>query len=229
MIKKELIDRNPLRLLDSGSGKILDEGQMGAVVARAGVGKTSFLVQLAMDSLLKGKNVLHISLDQSVKKVVLWYDEVYHNIKEMYQLGHSNELCESTLPHRFIMAFNSDKFTAKRLEERLGDLTEQGIFFPQVMLVDGLNFDESIRETLTEIRLMARDHGFPVWFSAQSKDGASDAEGIPESISHVSDLFEIIIQLQPEGKDVNILTIKGAQKAETALKLDPTTFLVRQS
>ncbi len=230
MIKKELIDRNPLRLLDSGSGKILDNGQMGVVVANAGIGKTSFLVQLALDSLLIGKNVLHISLDQSVKKVVLWYDEVYHNIKEIYNLGQSNELCETTLPHRFIMTFTSDRFTAQRLEDRLADLTEQGIFFPQVMLVDGLHFDDTIRETLSEIRLMARDHGFPVWFSAQNhREDAVDQDGVPSSISHVSDLFDIIIQLQPEGKDVNIVNLKGAMKTEGHLKLDPATFLVKQS
>ena len=63
----------------SGSAP-LPEGGFGAVLARAGVGKTAFLVQLALDSLLRGEPVLHISLDAPVQKVDLWYREVLANI-----------------------------------------------------------------------------------------------------------------------------------------------------
>jgi ATP/maltotriose-dependent transcriptional regulator MalT len=42
------------------------------VLAPAGVGKTAFLVQLALNAMLQEKNVLHISLDEPVTKVSLW-------------------------------------------------------------------------------------------------------------------------------------------------------------
>lgn len=55
MLKNDLILRNPLRLMGQESDDILPTGGFGAVMARAGVGKTALLVQLALDSLLNGK------------------------------------------------------------------------------------------------------------------------------------------------------------------------------
>ena len=69
MLKKELRLQNPLRFMERENEDILPEGGLGAVIARAGVGKTAILVQLALNTLLKGKNVLHISLNDPVKKV----------------------------------------------------------------------------------------------------------------------------------------------------------------
>ena len=85
MLKKELIFHNPLRLMGYETEDILPSGGFGAVLARAGLGKTAILVQLALDSLLRSRNVLHISLDDSVKKVCLWYEEVFRNISDQYR------------------------------------------------------------------------------------------------------------------------------------------------
>ena len=77
MMKNDLILRNPLRVMGFESEDILPAGGFGAVLARAGVGKTAFLVQLAINALLRGKNVLHVSLSDPVRKVTLWYEEVF--------------------------------------------------------------------------------------------------------------------------------------------------------
>ncbi|MGC8735520.1 MAG: cytoplasmic protein [Dissulfurimicrobium sp.] len=231
MLKKDLIIRNPLRLLGESTGQMLTEGWFGAVLARAGVGKTSFLVQLALDSLLGGKNVLHISLGQAVKKVCLWYEEVFRNISREYQLENNNELWEEILPHRFIMTFNAERFKVPRLEERLADLTEQGIFFPQVVLIDGLLFDDATRDVLSELKLVARDHHFPVWFAVKTHgDDEIEPDGIPLSVAHTSDLFDIMIQLTSRGKGVHVELLKGKKgRMDTHLILDPATFLIKQS
>ena len=71
MLKKDLIMRNPLRMMGYENDEILKAGEFGAVLARAGVGKTAFLVQLSLNALLRGKNVLHISLEDPVNKVSL--------------------------------------------------------------------------------------------------------------------------------------------------------------
>ena len=102
MLKKDLILRNPLHVMAYGNDDILSTGQFGAVLARAGVGKTAFLVQLSLNALLRGKNVLHISLSDPVKKVSLWYKEVFNLIAQQYQAHQINQLWESVLPNRFI-------------------------------------------------------------------------------------------------------------------------------
>ena len=103
MLKKDLILRNPLRVMGNENDDILDAGEFGAVLARAGVGKTAFMVQLSLNALLRGKNVLHISLTDPVNKVSLWYKEVFNLIAEQYQVDQINTLWESVLPHRFIL------------------------------------------------------------------------------------------------------------------------------
>ena len=229
MVKNDLIVRNPLRMLGTDNGNSLKDGEFGGVLARSGVGKTSFLVQLALDSLLNHKNVLHISLDQPVKKVCLWYEEVFQNISNQYRLSNPNELWETILPHRFIMTFGAEAFSVKLLEDRLNDITEQGIFFPQVVLIDGLPFDEEARETLTELKMLAKEQGFPVWFTIRShRDEALGDKGLPATVENVEDLFEILIRLHPVGRDVDISVIKAkGEIKENSLVLDPATLLIK--
>ncbi|MBI5063800.1 MAG: hypothetical protein HZB87_10175, partial [Desulfatitalea sp.] len=54
MLKQDLILRNPLRLLGYDSDDILEPGQFGAVLARAGVGKTALVIQIALNTMLRG-------------------------------------------------------------------------------------------------------------------------------------------------------------------------------
>ncbi len=143
MLKKDLILRNPLRVMGYENDDILNAGEFGAVLARAGVGKTAFLVQLSLNALLRGKNVLHISLIDPVNKVSLWYKEVFNLIANQYKVDQIDQLWDSLLPHRFIMTFRVEGFSVPKLEERLSDLMEQNIFMPQMIIVDGFPFDES--------------------------------------------------------------------------------------
>ena len=90
MLKKDLTLRNPLRLLGKENQDILPKGGFGAVLARAGVGKTAIMVQLSLETLLRGKNVLHVSLSDPVNKVSLWYKEVFHNLADQYNAQQVN-------------------------------------------------------------------------------------------------------------------------------------------
>ncbi len=235
MLKQDLILRNPLRLIEDANIKILKEGELGAVLARAGVGKTAFLVQVAMDSLLSGKNVLHISLDQPVKKVCLWYEEVFNAITDEYDFKNSASLWEEILPHRFIMTFQSNGFQVNVMEERLNDLVEQGVFYPQVCLIDGLLFGDEVREPLTEIKLLLKEQGFPCWLSVRThRDEPRTEKGLPETFSQVEDLFEVAFELAPSKNEVLIRVLKdrdglrAQEEAEGRIVLDPATFLLKK-
>jgi hypothetical protein len=151
MLKNELILKNPLRRMGYESDDILNKGQFGAVMARAGVGKTAFLVQLALNSMLREKKVLHISLDDPVKKVSLWYKEVFSRIATQYDIPQSGQLWDSVLPHRFIMTFRVEGFSVPKLEERLTDLIEQNIFKPDMMIIDGIPFEDSMSPDLANL------------------------------------------------------------------------------
>lgn len=230
MLKNDLILRNPIRLLAPDGTNMLSDGGFGAITARAGVGKTAFLVQIVLNSQLEGKNVLHISLNDPVKKVDLWYKEVFRLLAEQYHVQQINQLWEAILPHRFIMTFRAESFTVPVFDERLSDLIDQGIFYPQIVIIDGLSFEPPDRDLLTGLKLSAKEHKFTSWFAVRShRHETPDDDGIPAPLSPVIDLFEAAIQLQPTGKEINVLSLKGGKEegAQPELFLDPSTMLIK--
>jgi len=231
MLKKDLILRNPLRVMGYENDDILNTGQFGAVLARAGVGKTAFLVQLSLNALLRGKNVLHISLEDPVNKVSLWYKEVFNLIADQYQVDQIDQLWDSLLPHRFIMTFRVEGFSVPKLEERLADLMEQNIFKPQMIIIDGFPFDESVHQPLSEFKELVEKYQMHAWFTMRThRHEDPGPDGKPLQLEQVSDLFEVAIQLLPEGKEIHVKAVKGGESfaEDLDLRLDPSTMLLKR-
>src|SRR5438876_4865491 len=80
MDPKDLIQRSPLRAFDAALAGGLGKGNLGIVIARHGAGKTPFLVGVALDHLLRGQRVLHVSLDQKVEHVREFYDQIFEEL-----------------------------------------------------------------------------------------------------------------------------------------------------
>ena len=152
MMKKDLLLRNPLHQLGLTSEDSLPDGSFGAVLARAGIGKTAFLVQIALHTMLRDRNVLHISLDDPVEKVTLWYREVFNLLAEKRNVQVSAPLWDDLLPRRFIMTFKVEGFSVPKLKERMTDLMEQNIFRPHTLIVDGVPFDSDVRGLIEDLK-----------------------------------------------------------------------------
>ncbi|MBN1932004.1 MAG: AAA family ATPase [Desulfobacterales bacterium] len=230
MLKKDLLLQNPLMLMARETEDALPKGGFGAIIARAGVGKTSLMVQFALAALLKGKNVLHISLDDPVKKVSLWYEEIFSNIAAQSNLNEIHQLWETILPHRFIMTFRVEGFSVPKLEERLTDLTEQNIFFPQTILIDGLPFDKATPKTLYELKALAKKHEFHNWFTVRAhRYEELGPDGIPLPLVKIGNLFEVVVQLQPAGEEIHVKILKGKSTYPNHpdFQLDPETMLIK--
>ncbi len=230
MLKQELILRNPLRYLGFESEDILAPGEFGAVLAHAGVGKTALLVQLALNGMLRSRNVLHVSLNDPVNKVTLWYGELFHHLADQYAAPQVKKLWDSVLPHRFIMTFRVESFSVPKLEERLNDLTEQGIFKPEMMIIDGLHCDVSLRPALVALKALAVKNGMHVWFTVHThRHEKPGQDGLPASFLPVADLFDLVLELQTEHADIHIKPLKSAASAvpAAALLLDPSTMLIK--
>ena len=76
MGKEELVLNNPLRALGLEEKVKGDNQSMGLVMSRAGLGKTAILVQIALDSMLRGNKVLHVSIGESIDKARSWYNDI---------------------------------------------------------------------------------------------------------------------------------------------------------
>jgi hypothetical protein len=230
MIKKEMIYRNPLVNLGYDNEDILPVGGFGAVLAHAGVGKTALLVQLALNMMLRENSVLHVSLNDAVSKVDLWYQELFHNIASNFGIAEVNDYWDKIQPYRFIMTFKVEGFSAPRLEERLTDLMEQNIFKPHTVIIDGFKFDEAGRGQLVQLKDLVRKYSMRIWFTVHTHRHEPPQEnGLPLSFLHVADLFDVIVQLATKGDEIYIKSLKGKsnESAKNDLLLDPATMLIK--
>jgi hypothetical protein len=230
MLKKEVVYRNPLVNLGYEHEDILPNGGLGSVLAYAGVGKTALLVQVALNMMIREKSVLHVSLQDAVSKVDVWYRELFHNIAETFSEAEIKEYWDKIQPYRFIMTFRVESFSVPTLEERLTDLMQQNIFKPHTVIIDGLKFDEAGRGQLVLLKELAKKYAMRIWFTVHEHRNEAPAEnGLPVSFQHVTDLFDVIVQLEAKGEDVYIKSLKGKSsnaKPHTLL-LDTATMLMK--
>ena len=225
-----LVQQNPLRVLNMGR----ENNQMGLVMARAGLGKTALLVQIALDAILRGKRVIHVSVGESIDKTRKWYDDILQSILQEHSVTRPHELMDMVARHRMIMTFKVAAFSRSRLEERLNDLILQDIFRPNVLIVDGFHFDGTSREALEDIKDLMDNMNMQAWFSAicHRGDQRVSPAGVPAPCHEIDDLFDMIILLKPE-KDatiqLDIIRNYGeVVEGGTGLRLDPTTMMVKE-
>ena len=62
MLTKEMLNKSPIRILEKTIQGGLGKGNLAVFTARKGVGKTATLVHMAIDRILGGEKVLHLSL-----------------------------------------------------------------------------------------------------------------------------------------------------------------------
>ena len=233
MLKKQLILKDPLSFLGYAAEETEKKGGFGAVTSRAGVGKTAFLVQIAISSLLKDKNVLHISIQDPVDKVNLWYKELFLNLTRNHDPKQSKQLWESLLIRRFIMTFESESFDFLKLISRINELSTQKIFEPQLIILDGLSIDNSMQSGLNQLKEYAKTNNFTVWFSVRTHRHQSDD---PVTLLKQFDsdeknsLFNMIIQLMPYKDQIQVKRLSIDKEINAApLLIDPSTMMIRET
>lgn len=227
---ESLANKNPLRVLKIGQDST---SEMGLIMARAGVGKTALLVQIALDSILLGNRVIHVSIGESIDKTRAWYDDILRHILQEESVSHPHELIDMVQRHRMIMTFKESVITRPRLEERLNDLIMQDIFKPNCLVIDGFDFESTERGTLEEIREMAETMSLQVWFSAvcHREDKRSSSAGVPAPCHEVDDLFDTVILIKPDENKIRLNIIKNKGQAPDAgvdLDLDPSTMMIKK-
>lgn len=231
MGKEDLIAGNPLRVL--GLDRTAEEGNqsLGLVMARAGLGKTAILVQIALDSMIRGNKVLHVSTGESIEKTRDRYDDILaltlkdQSVEDLVGVGQK----------RMIMTFRENVFSRAVLEERLKDLIHQDIFKPNCLIIDGYDFDGNGRQAMEELKQLMADLGISViWFSAVSHrdDERVSADGVPAPCHAIDDLFDVVLVIKPDEELMKLDILKCAYcevEPGTTLMLDPSTMLIKKS
>ena len=227
----ELIVNNPLRALgleDKADGKV--QAMMGLVMARAGLGKTAILVQFALDCMLLGNKVLHVSIGEGVDKTRTWYDDILSLLTD----GEKIESIPEVMKNRMIMTFKESSFSKALLEERLDDLVQQNIYKPECLIIDGYDFDSNDKKSLEDLRDFMNERGLKmIWFSAVSHRGDNrvSLDGVPAPCHEVDSLFDTVLLINPEGDAMKLDIVKCdscSVDPGSTLLLDPSTMLIKQ-
>jgi len=226
-----LVKQNPLRILKMGTENIRE---MGLVMSRPGLGKTALLVQIALDSILRGNRVIHVSIGESIDKTRIWYDDILRRILQKYSVTQPHELIEMVRHNRMIMTFKESAFNRAKFEERLNDLVMQNIFKPNCLVIDGFDFENVDSESLIDIKELAKTMSMQIWFSAVSHrdDERVSSSGIPAPCHEVDDLFDTVILLKPEGSNIRLNIVRNNGKIDdsgVSLDLDPSTMIITRS
>ena len=116
MVKQDLYNKSPVRLFDAATEGGLKEGGLGLVTSKKGLGKTSVLVQFGMDTLLKDKQLVHVTFDLHSSNVISWYDGIFAEIAKK-SAGNSAELKTDVVSKRTILNFSLDNYSVTKVSE----------------------------------------------------------------------------------------------------------------
>jgi len=226
--------RDPLKLIGYKTTDSIMPGSFAAILARAGVGKTALLVQIAINAMLKEKNVLHISTENPVDKVSLWYQEMFQRLTPEYETVQMGKLQDQLLRHRFIMTFETESFSIAKLKKRVDELISQDIFKPSLIMIDGFAFEPAVEDQLKELKEFAATHGLVLWFTVRThRDEPADTDGIPASLNFLPGLFDLMIGLLPDKDRIYLRKVHPkngeASDASPELYLDPSTMLIKEN
>jgi len=232
MLLKELTDRSPLRVFEGSIHGGLGAGNLGVVVARHGVGKTAFLVDIALDDLMRGRRVLHVTIGRTIDHVREYYDEIFHDLAKTTQLEGALEVRREIESHRHIKAYLKDTFSVEHLRAHIAMLREVMGFVPVAIVMDGYDFVPARMEDVQALADIAGELKCEFWMTAHThRTDPRDARGIPEPVAHVADAFAVIVHMAHEGRAAHFRVLKDHDNPDVgdlALTLDPTTMLLRQ-
>jgi len=230
MYSKELNERNPLRLFDHSIHGGLGPGNVGVVVARHGIGKTAFLVGIALDDAMRGRKVLHVSLDKTVDHVREFYDEIFMDLAHSAGL---EDLAAARLEmerHRIIHTYAGGKFTLDKLRHSIQFLKDVAHFEPACVILQGFSFENAVSADVEALRQLAAEFNVELWMSALTHRGvAADAHGIPEPVAKFASVISVVVQMTDDHGTVKLSLLKDHDNpdvAKLALELDPSTMLL---
>ncbi|MEM7409055.1 MAG: hypothetical protein AAF430_02335 [Myxococcota bacterium] len=226
MKRRFLNARSPLRLLEKGLHGGLGAGNLGVVLAGHGVGKTSFLVGVAVDELLREGRVLHVSCSHPVTHVRAHYDTVFD------ELAHSKNLENEGLIHgeidrqRSVRVYPPNSLTPAKLRDAVKVERESG-GAPSLLVIEGLELAHLTRADLEDLRSLAEELEAEIWL-----ESTSDAERevtLPAPVKEVEDLLSVILALEPGDDTVRLRALKDHDNPDLSdlhVALDPRTLLL---
>ncbi len=185
-------------VMDGGLGK----GELGVVVAPAGIGKTWFLQSIGADAVKRGKSVVHYTLELNQAYVGLRYDTIFTGIPTAnlkYSMSDVEKIISKLTGNLLIKYFPTRTASVQTLSAHLKNL-ELHDKMPDVVLVD---YADILRDTsgikdyrlqlgniYEDLRGLAGEYDIPIWTASQAnrsslEEDVIEADKVAESYSKV--------------------------------------------
>jgi hypothetical protein len=234
MIISELIQRSPVRVFEKSIHGGLKAGEVGVIASPSGLGKTSVLVQIALDKLLQEKKVIHVSFTQHAGYVLAWYEDIFDEFIKKKNLENAREVKNEIVKNRVLMNFSQNGVTGDQVLRSLRAMIVEGGFKAEYLIIDGFDFSEMDRERISRVKEFARELALEVWYSCAvpggGQTGQYTGQKIPVLIKDFVDLIDAVVILEPKADHIEFSVSKDRETYNPpamALKLDPKTLLIQ--
>jgi len=198
-------------LMDGG----LAPGELGVVMAPAGIGKSWLLINIGANAIRNGKNVVHFTLELNQNYVGQRYDSVItgipaQNLKN-YQEDIENKM--SRISGELVIKYYPTKsvgvMALKAHIEKSSMLNKAPdlviVDYADLLKVSAKDKHEALEELYEELRGMAGEYGVPVWTATQAgraalEDDIIEADKIAASYGKVM-VSDFIMSLSRKVQD----------------------------
>ena len=170
-------------LMDGGLGK----GELGVVMAPAGIGKSWLLINIGANAVKQGKTVIHYTLELNDNYVGQRYDSVITGIAAQNLKNYTDDIEEKleTLPGELIIKYYPTKSTGVMGIKAHIEKTVMLGNNPDLVIVDYGDLlkvnnkkdkHEALEELYEEMRGMAGEYEIPVWTASQAGRAALEMD-----------------------------------------------------
>ncbi|MEN6365148.1 MAG: hypothetical protein ABFC75_02585 [Rectinema sp.] len=234
MLKEELIAKSPVRLLEKSIEGGLKAGNIGVIASRKGVGKTSVLVQIALDRLMQGEKVIHVSFSAHTSYVIAWYENIFDELAKRRNLEGLTEVKDDLVKNRVIMNFAQEGVSIDQIVRSLRAMIVDGGFRASTLIVDGFDFSRSTPERLAAVKKFAEEMGLEIWYSCtlSGEEPLLDKNNIPVILREFLPSISVVVMLEPKAEYIHFLIVKDHNRLnpqDLKLKLDSKTLLIAET
>ena len=157
--------------LEKEFAKRPDPGDLGLVMARAGVGKTAFLIQVALDEIERERDVIHVALGQTLEQVRNRYEALLKSLSASVPAIDFQARLARLNSHRAIQAFREVQVSPYRIQEAIDSFRENLELKPRLLLLDGYDWEKSKvdeRKRISAFKNLAHSLGASLWMTAKT-------------------------------------------------------------
>ena len=229
MFRKEINERSPMRIFEQSIHGGLGRGNVGLVLSHPGLGKTPFLVGIALDDLMRERKVLHMDTKHSAPHVREYYEEIFRDLAITNKLEDRSTVHLMMEQNRVINSFCHGSFEMQKFERGIGYMMDHMQFKPDLIIMDGYpDLKKTNPDELAAIKALGTRIDAEVWLSGLM-DVEAPGNELPGHVAELSAHLDVVVAMNPTADHVRLQILKDHDNADLSdlhIELDPKTLLL---